>query len=447
LTKVSMVVAVVFVFVCVAIHVSLVHGERFPVSTADAPSDQNASQGMVIVPGGFFYTSIQYGIDVKTGRLVDGGPANQTSQAMTNMAAVFSAAGLVLAKNATACVLYIANMDTDFDVISSTYKTFFPITPHPTRSPPGVGLAIPDALVGIQCEGAYGTRNPIAPPNFFVSDFNSQGMVASGSVLATAGQVGADPVSGNLVPGGAYNETIQALANLQVVFAAAFPEVGPSAILELAADCQVMIAEPRSNWALVQSALETFFSDDDDDDDDDVDVDVDGPAVTYSGIDVGDGASVEIACTGSAPSVKRTVMSMPPAPGAQGVLLQFQVSKLNGWIILESQAQLGLDPVRHRLVDGGIVAQTNQALANTQALFKEAFPHFRAALGETAVRCSLLVSDPANVAIVESIYGNFFSGYDPRPTKIVTIVDLPGAALVAIQCYGSTSSQGILSNN
>lgn len=63
-----------------------------------------------------------------------------------------------------------------------------------------------------QAVESTGAPKPIGP--------YSQAM-AAGNLVFTSGQVGLDPVTGNLVPGGIETETRQAFANLAAVLAAA----------------------------------------------------------------------------------------------------------------------------------------------------------------------------------------------------------------------------------
>ena len=172
--------------------------DRLEISTPLAPSVTAASQGVLF--DGYITTSMQFGVDIGTGKLVPGGAGPETVQALRNIGAVFDKAGLSLNSSATACVLFVSELEANFNAASTAYKTFFPDEPHPARSPSGVHFLLEGATVAVQCWGYSGERVKIRPAHFFDEDFNSQGILVPLN-LYTAGQVGADPVTGGMVTG------------------------------------------------------------------------------------------------------------------------------------------------------------------------------------------------------------------------------------------------------
>ena len=65
------------------------------VTTAAAPPGPGGAAQGTLDARGYLATSIQYGVDPQTSRLVAGGAKAQMKQAMQNIAAVFTAAELV----------------------------------------------------------------------------------------------------------------------------------------------------------------------------------------------------------------------------------------------------------------------------------------------------------------------------------------------------------------
>jgi len=339
----------------------------------------------------------------------------QTTQAMKNIQAVFRAAGLGLNTSATSCYLFIVNQDADFDVASAAYKQFFPAEPHPCRSPPGVGSGLFGALVAVHCWGFAGKRNKIAPSSFFPSDFNSQGILAD-ALLYTAGQLGEDPVSGMLVHGGPANETKQALSNLQTVFATAFPDLGAQALAKRATSCQVMISKNVTNWGEVSSVVDATFQ-------------LAAPTVSYLTMEPGAEASVEIACSGSAPNATRSLVTTN-IPGVQGVLTQAATYSL-----LETTVQIGIDPATGHLVFGGVTKEAPQAMENVQAVFT----HAGLQMKTSATQCMLIGTTFSNLALAQSAYADFIHGWSPLPALVSWVAPLPKKASVSVQCYGMTT--------
>jgi 2-iminobutanoate/2-iminopropanoate deaminase len=88
------------------------------VNTAGAPQAIGPySQG--IVANGLLFTAGQIGIDPQTGRLVDGGFAQQTERVLANLSAVFEAAGASWA-DVVKTTVYLHDM-ADFPTFNEMY--------------------------------------------------------------------------------------------------------------------------------------------------------------------------------------------------------------------------------------------------------------------------------------------------------------------------------------
>ena len=102
---------------------------REAVATDKAPKAIGPySQG--IKAGDFVFTAGQAGVDPATGKLVEGGIAEQTRQVLKNIQAILEAAGASLDR-VVKCGVFLADM-TDFQAMNSVYAEFFP----PDKNPP-----------------------------------------------------------------------------------------------------------------------------------------------------------------------------------------------------------------------------------------------------------------------------------------------------------------------
>lgn len=118
------------------------------VRTDKAPNPAGAySQG--VVAGGFLYTAGFGGFDPSTGKLVDGGVAEQTTQVMRNVAAVLAERGLTFA-NVVKSTVHLADLG-DFAEFNKAYESFLE-RPYPVRTT--VGSTLNGILVEIDVVAA-----------------------------------------------------------------------------------------------------------------------------------------------------------------------------------------------------------------------------------------------------------------------------------------------------
>ncbi|REF37379.1 Rid family detoxifying hydrolase [Thermasporomyces composti] len=121
---------------------------RQEVRTDKAPAPAGAySQG--IVANGFLYTAGFGPIDPSTGKVVEGGIAEQTAQVMRNIAAVLAERGLTFADVVKATV-HLADMN-DFAEFNRVYESFLE-KPYPVRTT--VGSTLNGILVEIDVVAA-----------------------------------------------------------------------------------------------------------------------------------------------------------------------------------------------------------------------------------------------------------------------------------------------------
>ena len=102
---------------------------REAVKTDKAPKAIGPySQG--IKAGDFVFTAGQAGVDPATGKLVEGGIAEQTRQTLKNVQAIVEAAGATMDR-VIKCGVFLADMG-DFQAMNAVYAEFFP----PDKNPP-----------------------------------------------------------------------------------------------------------------------------------------------------------------------------------------------------------------------------------------------------------------------------------------------------------------------
>ena len=100
---------------------------------------------------GFIFASGQIPIDPHTGKMVEGGVAEQTRQALINAAHVLEEAGLGLS-SVVKTTVFLTDM-ADFAAMNEVYASFFK-APYPARSAVVVKALPKGALVEVECVAA-----------------------------------------------------------------------------------------------------------------------------------------------------------------------------------------------------------------------------------------------------------------------------------------------------
>jgi 2-iminobutanoate/2-iminopropanoate deaminase len=124
--------------------------------------------------------------------------------------------------------------------------------------------------------------------------------------------------------------------------------------------------------------------------------------------------------------MKKVVISSKNAPKAVGPYSQgiLDCSKYR----LELSGQIGVDPKTSKLVDGGIVPQTEQTLKNIKEVLSEVSWGF-----ENVVKVRVFLADMKDYQKVNEIYAKRFS--DKPPARVALAVkELPLGALIEIEC-------------
>lgn len=120
--------------------------------------------------------------------------------------------------------------------------------------------------------------------------------------------------------------------------------------------------------------------------------------------------------------MSKTIVKTDAAPAAIGPYSQ--AVKAGGFLFLSGQ--IPLDPATGQMVDGDIVAQTEQVMKNLGAVLTAG----GAAFGDV-VRATIFLADLGDFAKVNEIYGRHFTA-DPPARATVQVAALPRGARVEI---------------
>jgi 2-iminobutanoate/2-iminopropanoate deaminase len=90
--------------------------------------------------------------------------------------------------------------------------------------------------------------------------------------------------------------------------------------------------------------------------------------------------------------------------------------------------QIALDPASMEIIDGGIAEQTEQVLANLEAVLTEAGSGFAQVLKTT-----VFLRDMADFAAMNEVYARRFGGHRPARSTVAA-AGLPRSVLVEIEC-------------
>jgi 2-iminobutanoate/2-iminopropanoate deaminase len=118
----------------------------------------------------------------------------------------------------------------------------------------------------------------------------------------------------------------------------------------------------------------------------------------------------------------KTIIATEAAPAAIGPYSQ--AVKAGG--LLFCSGQIPLDPATGQLVTGGIVAETEQVMANLAAVLAAAGADFGA-----VVKTTIYLTSMADFAAVNEVYGRFFT-VEPPARATVEVSGLPRGAAVEI---------------
>ncbi|MFO0616763.1 MAG: RidA family protein [Polyangiaceae bacterium] len=127
----------------------------------------------------------------------------------------------------------------------------------------------------------------------------------------------------------------------------------------------------------------------------------------------------------------RTIVATDNAPSAIGPYSQAVV--MNGFVFVSGQ--IALDPATGALVDGGVVEQTEQVLANLYAVLAAAGASFA-----SVVKTTIYLTDLGDFQVVNQLYGKCFEK-EPPARATVQVSALPKGAVVEIDAIAAVVGQ------
>ncbi|HCS38171.1 MAG TPA: reactive intermediate/imine deaminase [Anaerolineaceae bacterium] len=125
----------------------------------------------------------------------------------------------------------------------------------------------------------------------------------------------------------------------------------------------------------------------------------------------------------------KTVIKTDLAPAAIG---PYSVAVAGGPFVFTA-GQLGIDPKTGNLVEGGIEAETRQALKNLSSILEAANSCL-----ENVVKTTVFLRDINDFAKMNAIYGEFFTE-NPPARSAVQVAALPKNGAVEIEAIGLTN--------
>ena len=123
----------------------------------------------------------------------------------------------------------------------------------------------------------------------------------------------------------------------------------------------------------------------------------------------------------------KRVITTAAAPSAIGPYSQ--AIEANGFVFVSGQ--LPLDPATGALVDRGIAEQTEQSIINLLAVLKAA-----GCTADDVVKTTVFMIDIGDFALVNEIYGRYFSGECPARCAMQAGA-LPKGALIEIEAIAA----------
>lgn len=119
----------------------------------------------------------------------------------------------------------------------------------------------------------------------------------------------------------------------------------------------------------------------------------------------------------------KKVIHTTNAPAAIGPYSQ--AIEMNGMLFISGQVPV--DPSIGKVVEGGIVEQTEQVMKNIKAILDQAGYNFK-----DVVKSTCLLSDMANFADMNAVYGKYYPE-NPPARAAFAVKELPLGVMVEIE--------------
>lgn len=127
--------------------------------------------------------------------------------------------------------------------------------------------------------------------------------------------------------------------------------------------------------------------------------------------------------------MKKVIIATDLAPRAIGAYNQAVIVEAERLLFLSGQ--LGLDPESMQLVEGGVSAEAEQALANMKAILIEAGCDF-----SSVIKATIYLADINDFAVVNQIYASCFESAAPARAAFA-VGALPLGARVEIEAIAA----------
>ncbi len=121
--------------------------------------------------------------------------------------------------------------------------------------------------------------------------------------------------------------------------------------------------------------------------------------------------------------MQKGIVTCDKAPKALG---PYSVANTTESLVF-SAGQLGIDPVTNEFVEGGIQAQTRQALLNLKAILEAAGTSL-----ENVLKTTVFLKDMAEFGLMNAVYAEFFTENFPARSAI-QVAALPKGGAVEIE--------------
>ena len=384
-------------------------------NTATAPYDLTATQTVAF--SHYNNISAQLPIDVKSGKIVEGGITEQATQCLNNIKAIVESIDHSM-HDVIKINVYLKNI-TDLEYVDDVYATFFPRY-LPTRTVMSVAaLPMFDALVQMDAvisngEGS-GTQAPCDLVKIARNTANAPNCAISTQTVAfshynhISAQLPLDPKTGNMIAGGIKEQTGQCLKNIKSILEA----------IDVPADDIVKINIHLKNLAdidVVNEVYRCYFPDA-------------GIARTCGYMPARSVIAVEGLPMGALVQIDATVShgdGTPPqaVEDRHGLVIKANNTHNAPQTSLSTQtvafshynnisAQLPLNTMTGDLVDGGVNEQARKCLINIKAIV-ESVNHVM----DDIVKVNIQLKNIADLDAINDVYTTFFNDNLPARTTI-----------------------------
>jgi 2-iminobutanoate/2-iminopropanoate deaminase len=119
----------------------------------------------------------------------------------------------------------------------------------------------------------------------------------------------------------------------------------------------------------------------------------------------------------------KKIINTTNAPAALGPYSQ--AVEANGMLFISGQVPV--NPATGKLVEGGIVEQTQQVMKNIEAILTEAGYSF-----SDVIKSTCLLSDMSNFAAMNEVYGSYYKE-NPPARAAFAVKELPLSVMVEIE--------------